>query len=449
MRSGNTGTAPARATVPGLFIAVALLAGCGGSGGDSPAASAPPAAGSPPASGAGPEPALPITPTGPVYYFADCQAGAAADCAAGNNSHAGTSADTPKRDLTGFNVNTVPAGTQLLFKRGGSWNHSTVRVDNRNATVSNPLIFDAYGSGAAPLLRVASNYGFEFGEWQNTAADGGYVFRNLKLDGLGTGQWGFWLRGLLTGVVIESVELTGFAIAINAQGGDPISGVTVRNSHIVRNRDMGVLGNYSDSLFEGNLFEANNFSGSGFNHGTYLSGHGAGARNIVLRNNRYIRNSVVNGTCTGGNMTFHGLLDNVLIEGNTIEQDAAAEGCWLMSITQGYTDPEGFTRFVVRNNRLVNGGNTGIAAQSAPGIVVEGNVIFNTQATAQTAISVGHTDYPNGDLADGNAVVRDNTACYPAPNTNSGVTRVIAPNSTVSGNVMLTGAAAASGACAR
>ncbi|HET7795406.1 MAG TPA: hypothetical protein VFL64_18620 [Rhizobacter sp.] len=428
----------------GLFIAMALLAGCGGSGGgDSPSASPTPS------SGAGPDPAAPITPTGPVYYFADCQAGATAGCTAGNNSNAGTSADAPKRDLTGFNVNTLPAGTQLLFKRGGAWNHSTVRVDNRNATVANPLIFDAYGSGAAPLLRVASNYGFEFGEWQNTAADGGYMFRNLKLDGLGTGQWGFWLRGLLNGVVIESVELTGFAIAINAQGGDPISGITVRNSHIVRNRDMGVLGNYSDSVFEGNLFEANNFSGSGFNHGTYLSGHGAGARNIVLRNNRYIRNSVVNGTCTGGNMTFHGLLDNVLIEGNTIEQDAAAEGCWLMSITQGYTDPEGFTRFVVRNNKLVNGGNTGLAAQSAPGILVEGNVVINTQATPQTAIAVGHTDYPNGDLADGNAVVRNNTACYPTPHANSGVTRVIAPSSTVTGNVMLTGAAAASGVCAR
>ena len=78
-------------------------------------------------------------------------------------------------------------------------------------------------------------------------------------------------------------------------------------------------------------------------------------------------------------MTFHGMIDGVLIEGNTIEQDASAPGCWLMSITQGYATAEWFRNFVVRNNRLINGGNNAMNAQSAPGIVVEGNVIINTQ----------------------------------------------------------------------
>ncbi len=393
----------------------------------------------------------PVPGASVTYYFSDCQTGAQAGCVAGNNSNAGTSSSAPKQNLSGINVNTLGAGSHLLFARGGSWNHTTLRLVNLNTSAANPLTFDAYGSGPAPLLRLTqANFGFEFSEWESPVVHGGYVFRNLKLDGENSGSHAFFLRGAVNGVVIEDVEITRFAIGINAQGSGPIRNITLRNSRLVLNTSMGMLGAYNDSLIEGNTFEANNASGSGFNHGTYLSGHGAGVQNVVLRNNRYLRNSVVSGgVCTGGNMTFHGILDNVLIEGNVIEQDAATEGCWLMSITQGYNTAEGFTHFVVRNNRLINGGNTAIAVQSAPGIVVENNVIINTQNTPQTAISVGHNEYQNGDVPDGNAVVQNNTACYPTPHAYSSVVRVVAPNSTVTNNVMVTGAAATTGVCAR
>ena len=398
----------------------------------------------------------PVPGVGVTYYFSDCQAGAQGGCVAGNNTNAGTNPSAPKQNLNGINVNTLAAGSQLLFACGGSWSHKTIRLVNLSTSAANPLTFDAYGSGPSPLLRVTStdpsrqpNFGFEFSEWESPVVHGGYVFRNLKFDGEGSGTHAFFLRGAVNGVVIEDVEITRFAIGINAQGSGPIRNITLRNSRLVLNTSMGMLGAYNDSLIEGNTFEANNASGSGFNHGTYLSGHGAGVQNVVLRNNRYLRNSVVSGgVCTGGNMTFHGILDNVLIEGNTILQDAATEGCWLMSITQGYNTAEGFTHFVVRNNRLINGGNTAIAVQSAPGIVVENNVIINTQTTPQTAISVGHNEYLNGDVPDGNAVVQNNTACYPTPHANSSVVRVIAPNSTVTNNILVTGAAATTGICA-
>ncbi len=147
-------------------------------------------------------------------------------------------------------------------------------------------------------------------------------------------------------------------------------------------------------------------------------------------------------------MTFHGQMDNVLIEGNRIEQDAAAAGCWLMSITQGYVTAEWFTHFTVRNNKLINGGNTGMAIQSAPGIVVEGNVIINTQATHQTAIGLNHNEYTGGDLPDGDATVRNNTACQSGGATGL-VASVTALRSLLSNNLVVTGAAASSGVCAR
>jgi hypothetical protein len=87
--------------------------------------------------------------------------------------------------------------------------------------------------------------------------------------------------------------------------------------------------------------------------------------------------------------------------------------------------------------------------QSAPGIVIEGNVFINTQPTPQTAIGVaGNREYANGDVGDGDAVVRNNTACY-ASASGAAVARVLASNSKVDNNVVLSGAAAKTGVCAR
>ncbi len=395
-------------------------------------------------------PATPVVPATPpasvAYYFSDCQAGAAVGCVPGNNANPGTQA-APKQNLTGIDVNNLPAGAALFFNRGGAWNSSTTVLENPQTTAAAPLVFDAYGTGPLPTFRQSSGNMFHMGgNWNNTSNDGGYTFRNIKFDGLGTATWGFWFVHTVRDVVIENSEITGFAIGINSNDSDAhgVRGITLRNNNIHHNHDMGMLGHYNDLLIEGNLIEANNFSGSGFSHGTYLGG----GNNITIRNNRYLRNSVVNGVCQGGNMTFHGQIDGLLIEGNRIEQDAAAGGCWLMSITQGYATAEWFRNTVVRNNRLINGGNNAMNAQSAPGILVEGNVIINTNPTYQIGISVGHTDYPNGDLPDGNATVRNNTVCQSGGATGP-ATNVTAPNSVVTNNVVVTGTAATTGVCAR
>lgn len=384
-------------------------------------------------------------PTGPAYYFSDCQAGAAQGCVPGSNANPGTLA-APKQNLAGFNVNGVPGGTRLLFKRGGAWSNFMQLLENRNASAAQPLTFDAYGEGPAPLLRVASGNMFHLGgNWNNTSDDGGYVLRNLKLDGMGTAEWGLWFVQTVRDVVIENTEITGFRIAINSNDSDNhgVRGITLRNSNVHHNRAMGVLGHYNDTIIEGNTFEANNFGGSVFDHGTYIGG----GRNIVLRGNRYLRNSVVNGVCQGGNMTFHGQIEGLLIEGNTIEQDAAAPQCWLMSITQGYATAEWFRNAVVRNNRLVNGGNTAMAVQSAPGIVIEGNVIINAQAALQTGINVTG-QYSGGDVPDADAVVRNNVMCRRNAAGTGNVVSVNSPGSTVTGNVLRTGADATTGVCA-
>ncbi len=392
-------------------------------------------------------------PANLTYYFSDCQAGAAAGCVPGNNTNPGTPA-APKRNLGGIDVNTLPAGASLLFARGGAWSLGVTTFENMNSSAAMPITLDAYGPGPAPLI-VTSNNGiapFELGgRYANTSNDGGYVFRNLRLYGSNNSSWGFWISGSIHDVIIENVEISGFQIGIHSQARLPhgVDHVLIRNNTIVRNSDMGILGQFRNSVIEGNLIEANNFGGSGFSHGTYLSGSdGLSGTNVTLRNNRYLRNSVVDGVCRGGNMTFHGQMDGVLIEGNRIEQDAALDGCWEMSITQGYSSAEWFRNFVVRNNKLINAGNTAMAVQSAPSILIENNVIINTRPTYQVGISVGQTDYANGDVPDANATVRNNTVCQ-SGGASGPAANVVSPGSTVTNNVVVTGAAATVGICAR
>jgi hypothetical protein len=103
----------------------------------------------------------------------------------------------------------------------------------------------------------------------------------------------------------------------------------IRNNDIHHNSEMGILGDAIDMVIEGNSLANNNPSGSAFQHALYLAGHG---RNGVVRNNTFRNNSVVNGVCTGGNLTVHGQWVGLLVEGNTIRQDASQGGCYGISI---------------------------------------------------------------------------------------------------------------------
>jgi hypothetical protein len=397
-----------------------------------------------PAPAPAPSPA-PIPPN--TYFFSDCQQGAAAGCVPGNNANAGTTPATAKRTLEGFNVNTLPAGARLLFARGGAWTQFRIApLENPQATREQPLSFDAYGSGPAPWLKTASGTAFEFGRWQSQINDGGYVLRNLKLDGLGTGTWGLWLRDNVHDVLIENVEITGFELGIHAQSGAPhgVRRVRLSQSRLVANRDMGILGHLEDSAIENSSFERNNFSGSVFSHAIYLS-YGS---NLVIRGNRFLHNSVVNGQCTGGNVTFHGVMDNVLVENNRIEQVVSTPGCYGFSITAGYDAPESFTRVVLRNNTVINLGNCSFCINAAPGVVVEGNTTIVERDQYHAAVNIGGRPDP-GDAADTGAIVRNNRACYPANGAYQFGETVASPGGEVGGNLVFRGTDANAENCPR
>lgn len=379
-----------------------------------------------------------------ILHFADCQPGAAADCTPGRNSNPGTE-EAPRRDLDGLNLNALPAGTRLLFRRGGAWTFSII-LDNPEVRPDAPLVFDAYGGGAAPLLRTPAGNAVSFGKWNNTSQDGGYTFRNLVFDGGGKAKWGLFLVHNVRNVTIENVTITGFELAIHSSSSAPhgVNSVVLRNSKILRNSGMGFLGEVNNSVFEGNIFEGNNFVGSPLKHAIYLSG----GRNNLIRNNRFVRNSVVNGECAGGNVTVHGQIDGLRIEDNVIEQDAATPSCLGFSLIPGYAGrAEAFRGVVVRRNTVVNVGTCSVCVRSAPGIVIEHNLFINRQAPAHRGVMLPIGRSSSEDADDAQPVVRHNTACYAGADSRSVVVAVAAPGAVVEANRVISGAAAREPPC--
>lgn len=360
----------------------------------------------------------------------------------GSDEADGRAEDRPKRTLASLGINTLPAGTRIALVRGGAWAVNGLRIENLNATPAAPLVFDDYGTGPVPLLRTtgASN-GIEVGgTWGNTSYDGGYTFRNVTLDGGGTGQWGLWLVQRVRNVTLDNVEVTGYAIGIHSSteqnGAVNVDGLAIRNSKIHRNRSMGFLGSFKNGLIEGSTFEANNFSGSNGNHAIY----GSHLTTVAIRGNRFVNNSVVSGRCTGGNVTVHGDVDGLIVEGNTIEVPVADFSCYGFAITSGYTSIEAFRNVVVRNNTVSGIGYAAVAANAAPGIVVEGNVFKN--AGAGVVVIPANNGPDADDAADGNAIVRNNTLC------GGGTVINTAPGAVSTNNTVMTGSAGTTGVCA-
>ncbi|MEZ4211167.1 MAG: right-handed parallel beta-helix repeat-containing protein [Candidatus Paceibacterota bacterium] len=78
---------------------------------------------------------------GTIYYV---------DAVAGNDSNNGTSTSTPWKTISKLNTASFSAGTMTCFKRGGVY-PGTITL-SVSGTQSSPLRFDAYGSGAAPII---------------------------------------------------------------------------------------------------------------------------------------------------------------------------------------------------------------------------------------------------------------------------------------------------------
>jgi hypothetical protein len=327
----------------------------------------------------------------------------------GNNANAGTSATAPKRDLNGFNINTLPAGARVLFARGGVWTNFQVQVRNGNATPTQPLVFDAYGTGAAPWLKTSSGgIPFNFSQYQDATIDGGYTVRNLRLDGLNAGTTAVTQGNGTTHITLENLDIHNFTIGLLM--GDGTRFFTLRNSIVRNNAQHGLLGAGYDWTIEGNTFDHNGDARAPGTHAIYFSAGSLIAERLTIRNNTISNSSLSGGVCRAGNVTVHGRIVGALIENNTIRTPGYGGGCRGMSIAAGYGSAEYMRQFVVRGNRFINAGGA-VAFSAAPGILVENNTAWDTTTGGAGLIETVPNSSGGGDDVDTGAVVRNNVLC--------------------------------------
>lgn len=358
------------------------------------------------------------------YYVCDCASGAAINCVEGNDTNNGTSINSPWRSINKVNsiLNSLQAGDQILFAKGGAWvDASLTQIYNLNATASNPIVFDSYtpswNGTAKPILtesRPNTNL-FNFADGGNADHDEGYTVRNLDLRGGGTGQWGIFAYNDVDYITLENLDISDFGIGVHSAGANtPNPGADAQNQHMsllnltIKNcADQGFLGGSDYLIIEGCLFQNNGFAQSILNHNIYVSN----GDHIRIRNNELYQSAVINGMADGVSLVVHGLHDDILIEGNFVHEDPGMVNgnAWGIAVDPGYATAEGFTNLIIRGNLLINMYNIAIGVASAPGAIIENNVIINENAASLIGIAVPDRVRDANDLEMTNVKVRNNS----------------------------------------
>jgi hypothetical protein len=80
------------------------------------------------------------------------------DAVAGNDSNEGKSTNTAWKSIGKINKEienkSFNPGDEILFKSGGEWLNSTLEINNLKGKSEARIVFEAYGEGAKPIIRV-------------------------------------------------------------------------------------------------------------------------------------------------------------------------------------------------------------------------------------------------------------------------------------------------------
>lgn len=159
------------------------------------------------------------------------------DSTSGHDTAAGTDTTHPWQTLGAVNATTFSAGDQILFKRGGTW--SGQLHPQGNGAAGSPIIIDAYGSGASPIINGGSL------TWNSTTNALGssaavylqnqqyWVIQNLEIvNDSNTDNFGTSTYSSST----DSYTYTGgyprYGILVDNNGANLLSGITIHNNNV-------------------------------------------------------------------------------------------------------------------------------------------------------------------------------------------------------------------------
>jgi len=388
---------------------------------------------------------LPLAASATDYYLSDCQAGADAACVPGDDTWDGLSptftsgTHGPKRTWAGV-TGLVKKGNRFLWARGGAWDNARMRVYAAGSTLGDSITWDAYqpawcqGScaGKQPWLREtrANTTLFSFDDG-NFLQDGGYVVRNLKLDGGGTGGWGIFLEKKVDDVLLEKLTITGFDIGVFSNQNPESSTtpkwsndrITFRDSALSNNRSFGWLGGGTDLVVE-NVSSDNDGGPSLLLHSFYFSDIRRGMiRGLEITNP--VRDPAT-GKCSGSVVELHGVVRDMVFENIHITGPAAGAVpyCFGFDFSPGYSDDklhpagESMVRITIRGSKITDVGYVGIGVRSCQHCVIEDNelVWINPKAQMAYGISTAGGNAPKGlDVLNDAITIRNNSIYIGTP----------------------------------
>lgn len=366
------------------------------------------------------------------YYVANCDSGAVAGCVSGADSNPGTSAAKPWKTTAKVQAmfGGLGAGDKILFARGGAWSGAGMSLRNTNSRIDMPITFDAYqptwysGTAKPRLTETNSEYGvFTFSGGPSSIPNEGYVVRNFYLSGgpgQGTGSTAFFAYNGANGLTVENVTMTGFGVGFYCGLG--LKKSALRNSRILNSRSQGVLNSCSDTVIENNVFDNNGYDphvrpgDENRLHSIYIDGDLVPASNIIIRNNKFSNTTKYNGQCKGVVIVAHGILKNLKILNNRMDESANTGtekgGCYGISVTPGNGSVEYFDNVLVRGNRIINVGNVGIELASCRNCIVENNLIIKTDGQEAIGIQAPRDAQPTAPAKELGAITIRNNSIY-------------------------------------
>jgi hypothetical protein len=272
------------------------------------------------------------------------------DATGGNDANTGLSTAAPWQTIAKVNGSTFNAGETICFKRGEAWSTTQLLITQSGAA-GKPLIFDAYGSGAQPLIQspVGAN---------NRAV---YITGNYVT-----------VKNIHT---LSQEHKTNLAYCIEATGHD----ITIDTCTAEGNKTLGTPFNNA--------------------HGINIDGAAAACYNIIVQNC-----TVYNCACTNGRMgivaanaTYPGptdvqFLNNTVHDVGIMTYTYNQFGMYFLRVNRGLmsgnlvynTDSDGIqieytTNSVVEKNTVHHAGINGITiffASAGDNLIIRNNLVY-------------------------------------------------------------------------
>ena len=320
------------------------------------------------------------------------------DAVSGNDASAGTQT-APWKSLTKVNSTSLPAGSTVYFKAGGSFGSTFLTPSSGSASA--PVSYTSYGTGAKPTMGGLNVAGKSYVKVSGLSFSSSSTVINMSSANYIT----------VDNCTINSTA-TGWSPAIQIQTNARYNRITncIINQSAGNNDTINLRGNADYNLFEGNTITV-----SGIHAAIDLEGQTGGgtAHYNIIKNNKLIGSKAA-GALIGiqANSSYN------IVEGNTLTGDGTNSGyCG----SNSYARHENMFKLVSVNNIVRNNIIKSYPCRDSLGLTMEaynyggfnniasGNRIYNNVITG---IGVGGTPLYLGENGSGgsnfNNVLKNN-----------------------------------------